>query len=51
MLSIEKCYEILNKDARNYTKDQSEDIRNFLYEFTEILMEQNPINNEKEPSK
>ena len=50
MLSIEKCYEILNDSGKNYTKKETEEIRDFLYEFTEILMEQNPINDEKEPS-
>ena len=37
MLSIEKCNEILNKKEQKYTKEQVKAIRDYLYQFAEII--------------
>jgi hemerythrin-like domain-containing protein len=37
MLSIEKCNEILNKKEKKYTKEQVKAIRDYLYQFAEII--------------
>lgn len=51
MLSVEKCYEILNKDKKNYTKEEAKEIGRILNLFAEIIMDHRPINDEKESSK
>jgi len=38
MLSIEKCNEILNKDEKKYTKEEVTAIREWLYQFAEIIL-------------
>ena len=38
MLSIEKCYEILNKDEKKYTKEEVLAIRESLYQLVEIII-------------
>jgi len=45
MLSIEKCYEILNKDEKKYTKEEVLAIRESLYQLVEIII--NSKENEK----
>lgn len=41
MLSIEKCYEILNENKENekYTKEEAKELRNFLNDFAKITFE------------
>lgn len=51
MLSVEKCYEILNLNEKNYTKEEAKQILVVLNLFAEIIMEYRPINDEKESSK
>ena len=51
MLSVEKCYEILNKEGKNYTREQAKEIGEILNLFAEIIIEHRPVNDEKESSK
>tara|TARA_B100001057_G_C22810794_1_gene935323 strand:+ start:275 stop:430 length:156 start_codon:yes stop_codon:yes gene_type:complete len=37
MLSIERSNEILNKKEQKYTKEQVKSIRDYLYQFAEII--------------
>jgi hypothetical protein len=37
MLSIERCSEILNKKEQKYTKEEVKAIRDYLYQFAEII--------------
>lgn len=37
MISIDKCYELLNKNENKYTKEQVKLIREMLYQFAEII--------------
>ena len=46
MLSIEKCSKILNKNGRNYTQEQVKDVREKLYQLTEIIYESKITNDE-----
>ena len=46
MLSIKKCSKILNKNGRNYTQKQVIDIREFMYQITEIILESKITNDE-----
>lgn len=39
MLSIEKCYAVLNKNEKKYTKEQVSVIREQLYQFAKIIDE------------
>ncbi len=43
MLSIEKCYEVLNKSEKKYTKEQASAIREQLYQFAKIIDEVKPV--------
>ena len=38
MLSIEKCNEILNKIIKKYTKEEVVAVREWLYQFAEIIL-------------
>ena len=38
MLSIEKCNEILNKNVKKYTKEEVVAVREWLYQFAEIIL-------------
>jgi hypothetical protein len=38
MLSIEKCNEILNKNEKIYTKEEVVAVREWLYQFAEIII-------------
>ena len=46
MLSIEKCSNILNKKGQNYTQKQVTDIREFMYQIAEIILESKITNDE-----
>jgi hypothetical protein len=37
MLTVKKCQEILNKKEQKYTKDQTEKVRNLLYQLAGIM--------------
>lgn len=37
MLSIDKCYEILNKNEKKYSKEEVIAIRDYLYGYAEII--------------
>ena len=39
MLSIEKCYAVLNKKEKKYTKEQVSAIREQLYQLAKIMDE------------
>lgn len=43
MLSIEKCYEILNKGERKYTREEVISIRDYLYGFVKIIDQVKPV--------
>ena len=47
MLSLVKCYEILNQKTKNYTKEEVKEIKKTLYQMAEIIYESNLMNNEK----
>ena len=47
MLSLEKCYEILNQKTKNYKNDEVKEIRKTLYQMAEIIYELKIINDEK----
>jgi hypothetical protein len=42
MLSIEKCYALLNSKEKKYTKEQAIAIREQLYQFVKIIDEIKP---------
>ena len=46
MLSLEKCYGILNKNTHNYTQEEVKEIRNILYQLAEIINKYNLHKNE-----
>ena len=46
MLSLEKCNEILNQKIKKYSIEQVKDIREKLYQLTEIMMESKISNDE-----
>ena len=39
MLSIEKCYELLNKNRKRYTIEETKEIRKSLYQIADIIYE------------
>ncbi len=39
MLSIEKCYELLNKNGNKYTIEETREIRKSLYQIADIYYE------------
>ena len=39
MLSIEKCYELLNKNRKKYTIEETKEIRKSLYQIADIIYE------------
>lgn len=39
MLSIEKCYELLNKNRKKYTIEETREIRKSLYQIADIIYE------------
>jgi len=39
MLSIEKCYELLNKNRKRYTIEETREIRKSLYQIADIIYE------------
>jgi hypothetical protein len=47
MISIEKCKEILNKKEQKYTKEQIIVIREYLYQFVEIIQIKKESNDEE----
>ena len=47
MVSLEKCYEILNQNTQNYTMEEVKEIRKTLYEMAEIIYELKLMNDEK----
>ena len=47
MVSLEKCYEILNQNTQNYTMEEVKEIRKTLSQMAEIIYESKLINDEK----
>ena len=47
MISIEKCYEVLNKSNHQYTKEQVKQIRESLYLWVNIFYEHQIPSNEE----
>jgi hypothetical protein len=47
MVSLEKCYEILNQKTQNYTMVEVKEIRKTLYQMAEIIYESKLMNDEK----
>jgi len=47
MLSLEKCYEILNQNTQNYTMEEVKEIRKILCQMAEIIYESKLMNDEK----
>lgn len=47
MVSLEKCYEILNQNTQNYTMGEVKEIRKILYQMAEIIYESKLMNDEK----
>ena len=37
MISIEKCYQLLNKNEKKYSKEEVIAIREYLYGYAEII--------------
>jgi len=47
MLSIEQSQKILNKNGKHHSKKQAEEIRDFLYSISELLIvNQKSLSNE-----
>jgi hypothetical protein len=46
MVSLEKCYEILNQNTQNYTMEEVKEIRKSLYQMAEIIYESKLMNDE-----
>ena len=46
MVSLEKCYEILNQNTQNYTMEEAKEIRKTLYQMAEIIYESKLTNDE-----
>ena len=46
MVSLEKCYEILNQNTQNYTMEEVKEIRKTLYQMAEIIYESKLMNDE-----
>ena len=51
MVSLEKCYEILNQNTQNYTMEEVKEIRKNLYQMAEIIYEFKTMNDEKSQRK
>ena len=47
MVSLEKCYEILNQNTQNYSMEEVKEIRKTLYQMAEIIYESKLMNDEK----
>jgi hypothetical protein len=47
MVSLEKCYEVLNQITQNYTMEEVKEIRKALYQMAEIIYESKLMNDEK----
>ena len=47
MVSLEKCYEILNQNTQSYTMEEVKEIRKTLYQMAEIIYESKLMNDEK----
>ena len=47
MVSLEKCYELLNQNTQNYTMEEVKEIRKTLYQMAEIFYEYKTLNDEK----
>ena len=47
MVSLEKCYEILNQNTQSYNKKDVKEIRETLYQMAEIIYESEQINDDK----
>lgn len=47
MLSLEKCYKILNQNTQSYTMEEVKEIRKTLYQMAEIIYESKVMNDEK----
>ena len=47
MVSLEKCYKILNQNTQNYTMEEVKEIRKALYQMAEIIYESKLMNDEK----
>jgi len=43
MLSLEKCYEVLN---HKYTKEEVQELRRILYQFAEIIYKSKSLEDE-----
>jgi len=46
MVSLEKCYEVLNKNTQNYTMEEVKEIRKTLSQMAEIFYESKLMNDE-----
>ncbi len=47
MVSLEKCYKILNQNTQNYTMEEVKEIRIILNQMVEIIYESKLMNDEK----
>ena len=47
MVSLEKCYEILNQNTQSYTREEVKEVRETLYQMAEIIYESKLMNDEK----
>ena len=47
MLSIEKCYELLNNNEKKYTIEETKEIRKSLYQLADIIYETKQRQDEK----
>ena len=47
MVSLKKCYEILNQNTQNYTMEEVKEIRKTLYQMSKIIYESKLMNDEK----
>ena len=46
MVSLEKCYEVLNRNTQNYTMEEVKEIRKTLSQMAEIFYESKLLNDE-----
>lgn len=46
MLSLEKCYEVLNQKNHKYTKEEVQELRRILYQFAEIIYKSKSLEDE-----
>lgn len=47
MLSIDECYNTLNKNGNKYTKEEAKLIRETLYQLAELVLNQRTVDDEE----